>query len=811
MESRINETLCEKLFRNPTPLDRKKQIFWYLYERMFPCREIMKDFLLNVDASERTECAKYIVQRLCFEANFPPPYFLLVSLLDFEKNDENQSSHSAYIPQDHFSHIVYMYLLGIYLFFYSPSLNKALTKEFMRKRTEAGYNPVLDATKDFISFWKYFCLFHDIAYPIENAYEMNKDNRVVLKKKQECEGKESVYDKYLTNFNEIECILSREILLEGATKYLIVWQMLDDCDNNHLFENVIVSSTGCFLQKEDRAEKVGLDNIKAQFGGYQSIDKLHCFEHVKMFTGFVDADDYIIVLFDAFSEQPIAFKYTPSASLPQYYILKNKYNFSTDISIHKLLDHEDYMLHEDFYIRYYFKDLEAIMEKLRLKTGSGEDFSKKDIRTILNRIGKLSLEKDRKPERMQHFERITTSHDLNTYIFQCYRTLSLYTGQICSPKDKLPSKSATSLLVERNKKVVQEYLHNNFKNNFKHAVIEEMPFVDYEKAEKRMGRLGDEKQLMPETINRIVDEAVDYLFNISYLEKYVREIKTKFAKELIAAIEEEKNVNGLMNLFICQCNKELFRKLPICSQLFLRENGVDIEKIMEVFQENPSVDKYLQGIEQYLNEKFENRNDERINLVDFIREYKTKYYVYDHGIYGAGMFLLCFQYYGKVITKLFGRENGCDTFRDMMSTLCWNVERTKYDNKLQQDYEHVAMAVQKSIFCHNLYPDVIRQIYQKPGIEWKYDLLKEPSMYFGMMVDALQVWNREKYYRHAKVDWYPMFSSDYYDIAIEQNRIVLKIKSYHNNISQVIDKFLAEKDTYLKDFSLLVRVEVKDV
>lgn len=813
MASRINETLLDKLFINPIPLDRKKQIFQYLYERMFPCKEVIKDFLSKTDTGERTECAKYIVQRLCFEANYPPPYFLLVSLLDFEKEDENQSANSAYIPQDHFSHAVYMYLLGIYLFFYSPTINKALTKEFMRKRQEAGYNPVLDATKDFISFWKYFCLFHDVAYPIESAYKLDEHAHIGLKKKRVFGEEKSIYDKYLTNFNKMECILSREIMLEGAAKYLVVWQMLNDSDNNQFFSSVIALSKGCFLQKENENEKADLEGIRKAFGRYQSIDKIHCFEHFKMFTGFVFPAEYISVLFDASTEQPIAFKYIKSASETEYYLLENQYGISADSPIRKLLDHEDYMLHKDFYVRYYFKDLDVISNRIRLNTGSGGTFSEQEIRAILNRIHKLSIEKDRKPERIQHFERITTSHDLNTYIFQCYRALVVYSSHICSPKDELPYASSTTLTVECNKQVIKDYLHDNFKNYFQHVVIEQMPFVNYEEAEKHMKKLENEEQPVPDAdkIKRVVNEAVDYLFNVDNLKEYVRNIKDKFAKEITAAVEEEKMVNGFMNGYIWRCNREIFGKGNIHSYSFLRENGVDIGSMMEALKD-VNIKRYLQDIEQYLRIKMEAQEDESMSFEDFIGKYRTNNYVYDHGIYGACVFLLCFQYYGKVIAKLFSEADGDSvSIQNVMSTLCWNVERRKYDNKLQQDYGHVASAVLKSIFCHNLYPDVIRGIYEKPDIEWKYDLLKEPSVYFGMMVDALQVWNREKYYRHTKVDWYSMFSADYYDIVIEHNRIILRIKSYHNDINQVIKKFLAEKDTYLKDFSLLVKMEIQDV
>lgn len=809
METKMNETLLDKLFKNPTPLDRKSQIFWYLHERMFPCREVIEDFLSKTDTSERLGCAKYIVQRLCFEANFPPPHALLVTLLDFEKDDDNKSSTDAYIPQDHFSHIVYTYLLGIYLFFYSPSINKELTREFMRKRKEAGFNPVLDATKDFISFWKYFCLFHDVAYPIESSYKIDEENKIYIKKGGAAQKEQSAYDKYLTNFNKMGNILSREILLEGAVKYLVVWQMLND-HNNQPFSNVMTSLEDCFLQKETQDDRVSMEDIRELFGEYKSVDKIHCFEHFKMFTGFVSSDDYIIVLFDAFSEQPIAFKYTPTSSAPQYHILKSKYSISIDAPIHKLLDHEDYMLHESFFVRYYFKDVNAILERIALDAGCGEKFSKEKLQTVLNGIHKSISFKEQKPERIQYFERITTSHDLNTYIFQCYRAFLNYANDSCPATEKLPSQS-TSLIVEHNKQVIQDYLRKNFENTFKHAVIEQMPFVDYDEAEKLMGKLKDEKNFSAESIKAIVNKAVDYLFNVEDLKDYIQSIKKRFADEIFKVIEEEKNVNGLMNLFICQYNKKLFNKANIQTLSFLQEDGVEFEEFVKVLQDNNSTGRHLKDIEKYLNEKMGNSADEAVKFADFTGNYKTENYVYDHGIYGACIFLLCFQYYENIISKLFCGAEEKESFRNIMSTLCWNVERTKYSNKLLKDYEHIASAVFKGIYCHNLYPDAVRKIYHKSDVEWKYDLMKEPSTYFGMMVDALQVWNRDKYYRHSQVDWWPKFSSDYYDIVIEQNRIVLKIKSYSDDISQIVNKFLSEKDTYLKDFSLYVRIDVKGV
>ena len=158
-----------------------------------------------------------------------------------------------------------------------------------------------------------------------------------------------------------------------------------------------------------------------------------------------------------------------------------------------------------------------------------------------------------------------------------------------------------------------------------------------------------------------------------------------------------------------------------------------------------------------------------------------------------------------MIKKLFSK-----TSKNFISTLCWNVDSTKYENKLINDYDYIVYAVFKSVFCHNLYPDIIKETFQSNNKDWKYDFYKEPSTYFAMLVDALQVWNRDKYYKHSQLTWWPSFSSDDYDIVIEKNKIVLNIKGYGDNLGNNKKKFIDDNMAYLKDFSSLVAVNIKN-
>ena len=70
-------------------------------------------------------------------------------------------------------------------------------------------------------------MFHDIAYPFERIASIdNPEASDILK-------------KYFSGVNALDRVLSREILVKGITKYLILWQLLNDNENNTSFENTL--------------------------------------------------------------------------------------------------------------------------------------------------------------------------------------------------------------------------------------------------------------------------------------------------------------------------------------------------------------------------------------------------------------------------------------------------------------------------------------------------------------------------------------------------------------------------------------------
>ena len=77
----------------------------------------------------------------------------------------------SYVPQDHFTHLVHLYLLGVYLFTHHKKLNRTIARYFERRRQEEKHACSLNSGEaafgDFVFAWRAFVLLHDIAYPHE--------------------------------------------------------------------------------------------------------------------------------------------------------------------------------------------------------------------------------------------------------------------------------------------------------------------------------------------------------------------------------------------------------------------------------------------------------------------------------------------------------------------------------------------------------------------------------------------------------------------------------------------------------------------
>ena len=785
MNSKVNATLMAKLFINPAPLGERKDVFDSLYHRMFPCKDVFVLFL-KVDMNEQIECAKYIIQRLCFESNFPPPYSLMTNLTDFEHGDENLSYNDAYIPQDHFLHIVYMYLLGIYTYFYMPEINSALTNEFIRKRRDKSYFATLDAAKDFLSYWKYFCLYHDLAYPVE---------RKLKDRKSEANGED--HNNFITPINGLFTLLSEEILAECAAKLIVLWQLIND-KNNTPFSNMLLAlpDTEIVWERNDR-KHFETEEMRAKFETYKKVDKIYIYEHFKMFSGYLAQKNYLVVLFDAKNEQPVAIR-EKATDKTVYYFLKNANIRLSRPEAIKLLDNEDVAIPGKYKIRFF----------IRYDGHECEDFFFMD--DAINKFGKdryeaaLALTTSdfvKRPVPNVTFQKITNSDGLGNYMFQVYCSVLNYIDEMKNMVEEPFNNSLTALKVGMIKgkylKLMRGSLQKEIKDSFIEAFeLDKLIDVDglIKKQNMRILRVDD--------IIQTISMAFDKILKSEEIEGYVDKISTRISEKLLDKLEKTKNGNGALIelLFACyECIAETGVKL---------EFGISTNCIIDLCKTFD--DMLSKKVFSALEEDVQHRMDEfapnkKCGLDQWMNQYRTPYIAFDHGIVDSLLFLSSIQYYRRIVDKVFTKN---DAFSALLSTLCWNVDRNKYQNKLQEDYGHISQAVMNSICYHNIYPSALEEIYGEERSKWYYTFQDTPTTYFAMMIDSLQIWGRDKYYSKRALDHWPNISSDGVNISIKDNHIILQLEAYNNNLTKLEKKYISDVEEYLKELSAFVHLEV---
>ena len=163
----VRETLYRSLFEETPPF--MGEILREHDADVFPGKSDFIRFLRETDNQKRIDRAKLILLRLSFEAELLLPNHLITALLQAEENDKAAGGY--YIPQDHFVHLVNLYLLGIYIFTHHKKLHRSLNNYFKGLRTASGIHlrTLSDeaALLDFVFTWRAFVLIHDVGYTWE--------------------------------------------------------------------------------------------------------------------------------------------------------------------------------------------------------------------------------------------------------------------------------------------------------------------------------------------------------------------------------------------------------------------------------------------------------------------------------------------------------------------------------------------------------------------------------------------------------------------------------------------------------------------
>lgn len=165
----VRLTLLKSLFLEDVPFFG--ELMAEHANHVFPGREDFILFLEEADAQKRIKLAKRLLSRLARESGIFVPFGLILSLLRAEEQYAPSTATAQYVPQDHFCHLVQLYLLGIYLFTHHKKLHRSVTGYFKRRRETLTHACSLSSEEtaffDFLFAWRSFVLLHDIGYPCE--------------------------------------------------------------------------------------------------------------------------------------------------------------------------------------------------------------------------------------------------------------------------------------------------------------------------------------------------------------------------------------------------------------------------------------------------------------------------------------------------------------------------------------------------------------------------------------------------------------------------------------------------------------------
>lgn len=396
MKGSINETLKIKLIDKPTPRFNKSE-FKQLYDRICSNPNDIVTFLDAEDTGKKAEIAKRIIDTMVLESNFPPTSNILDNLAIFEQNVRHSRSIKNK-SRDHYIHMCYLYFLGLFLFFYSQDFNEKLhgTLTLMKHTAEIGEE--INFVKSFLSAWKYFVLYHDLAYPLE--YLGNKENQYNVEEEKMREKAEEVFAPETI----WESILN-QIALKAMSTIMAVRFVIDKKSSKATYLFNYLKRTGDNYNNFDNKTTFSKVLEKFEGNGKSEITYLQYIKRgddIKFFYTIFDRTDFIIVFKHNSSLECIAYR-------GELYVLKE---LKHQGYIRELMKNKQLIFSDDFYLKYPQLEIEYYGVNLKKKF---EDFLEDSGINLARFEKKVSINK--RSKRMKEV--------VQEYYFECYDIVNM--------------------------------------------------------------------------------------------------------------------------------------------------------------------------------------------------------------------------------------------------------------------------------------------------------------------------------------------------------------------------------------------------
>lgn len=247
-------------------------LYNHFYWKIWPCEEQFKLFLLAGDPSMKLDYAKKVYEHMqtCCDIILPAYYMNNVISIQMKKLVDNHK----YVPQDHVIHSVYVYILGVYLFFNVPLLFQKLMEKQERNQS------IYQKTDRFINNWQLFALYHDIGYYLE----ANMDNTGYYG--EDAEAVKEEYDKLCNR------ILYHSVLRSTAKLISLIALLYRSNRSFHLsdFENQTL------VGFHTSAEENNLTRVLSKYEGATELKDVTSYAGFQCFHGLFCDKTYLIAI-----------------------------------------------------------------------------------------------------------------------------------------------------------------------------------------------------------------------------------------------------------------------------------------------------------------------------------------------------------------------------------------------------------------------------------------------------------------------------------------------------------------------------------
>jgi hypothetical protein len=791
--TRINETLLFSLFEKPEPQPKNKRVkeyFDYLHTRIFPNPNDFIDFLTAQNIDRQYESAERIIKRLCYYANFPPSYYALMDVVCVEHYQKTGISNmDLYIPRDHFLHVVYLYMLGIYVFFYNPEFYSRIvsSNKYERQGNSVG-NIECNCIKDFVSEWKYFCLFHDVGYTVEILGNSKIKSDKERKNTQEqllntAGGYKASFGKNET-LKEITFWSTIEILSKLIFTSLVLLNSEEAISPNHKMFRQFMSTALKHYGPNNTAVSIEFDNIPQTILSGQVLDRVFSNHCLKRLTPVLNINRITVIGIDRESGKlGFIFYHGENGS--------GEFVFTEDAStsIQSLLATPDLLLFDDyepsqFNLLYLLNDNTWFIDQLKsLGVNSYYEHTSSQLcMKYKEKYKEITDEAQFLDFSYLIFDDLCTQIGSNYYgsILESYLD-----GQLFSFGDKNPNE-ATNAISSRNKKIAQRVLSSIEK--YQKELLDNCNTQLIDEINKRFTRV-----MSYNSLDNLIDQHIDCYFDCvsdianDLLNKKV--FKHQISKEIEKKIDNE------------------IKLLHVFSQLYIQVRSTLDNTVasLDDSQKKPwfeydyskgKVTAYPTFLEEMISTKICDRM--KMTMEKVSSEYQLLHGItIDHGIasayYAGGIF------HGYRLAL----ERADIPQKQFLLSVLLDIPGRIDDHRIGyiSDYDHVFTSVLYAIYTHNLYPSHFSG--ESNGQKYKTRMI-DPLSYLALLCDNLQDWNRPKSLHPAWMDSRPIQkASEEYDIQVSEVGIIIsdvasKSTNWIDDKIEELSAFLDSVTSYVK-------------